>query len=784
MRKLDRRLLRMIGHSKGQFISVAVIVALALCIYILLNMTGMNLNNAVNHYYKLTNFNDIHIQLVRIPEGAVDQLRGINGIKEIQGRVSVDVPLGVDDKEEKVRIRLISLPQEEKINILYQLGNRQGDLGNDNVILLEQFAKARNIKPGDVITPRINGRVHGLTVSGIAASSEFVYVMENQQALLPAPEKFGVAFVSEDFAQSVLGLRGTFNEILVTIDKQGKIDEITDTIEKKLDQYGVKRIIKREDQLSHSILKQELDSLEKMAQTVPLMFLIVAAIIIFIMLSRIVQNDRIAIGVLKALGYSNSNILAHYTKYALAVGLTGAIVGIGSGLLFSGPMCRFYALYFNLPVIKIDISYSYMLKALILTGAFCMTAGILGARRVVKIMPADSMRPEAPKSGKRIFLERLSFFWGRLSFSWKMVIRNAIRTKGRLIFLVLGLSMAYGINTVPLFLVDVFPMMFTSQYSEYQRMDYNVEFTKPMPERVVKEINHLVKADKIEPKLEYPFELQNGWRKKTVSIIGIPKDTSLYKFEDINNQRVELPSEGLFLTEAMANILQIKRGDKITVKNFRPGKDDAEIEVKGIVKQYLGSNAYMDIDSMGALLADKGMITGVSLTARNNENVKNQLKDIKNIASVNSMADIKNSFMEYMDMTLASVGVLLIFGGILGFAIIYNAAVISFSERSQEFASLRVMGFDKKDIYRMVGKENFLITGLAILVGIPLGWGMIAGLAQAYNTEMYTIPMIVSPKIFVYAALATIIFVIIAQLAARKRIYNLNFIDALKSRIS
>ncbi|MGI6686130.1 MAG: ABC transporter permease [Bacillota bacterium] len=787
MGKLDTRLIRIIRHSKGQFISVAVIVAVALCIYVLLNVTAMNLNSSVNYYYELTNFNDIQVQLMRIPQGAVHELKNFAGIKEVQGRVSFDVPLEVEDEGQKVKIRLISLPrEEEKINILYRMGNQLGKFGNDNVILLEQFAKARNIKLGDVINPIINGQVHELIVSGIAASSEFVYVMENEQSLLPLPDKFGVAFVSEEFAQSVFGYRGSFNELLVTVDDESKIDDVVDSIEDKLDRFGVKRIIKREDQLSHSVLTQELDGLEVMAETVPLMFLAVAAIIIFIMLSRIVQNDRTSIGVLKALGYSNMNILGHYTKYALAIGLAGVIVGIGGGLMLSGPMCRFYALYFSIPIIKIDIYYSYMFKALLLVGFFCITAGALGARPVLKIMPADSMRPEAPKSGKRIMLEKIGFIWRRFSFSWKMVVRNAMRTKGRLAFLVLGLAIAYGINTVPLFLADVFPVMFTMQYDKYQKMDYNVEFTRPMPKRVVKDISHLVETDKIEPKLEYPFELQNGWRKETVSIVGVPRNSSFYRFEDVNNREVKLSSKGLFLTEAMADILKVNRGDKITVKNFIPGKDDVKIEVKAIVKQYLGSNVYMDIDAMGELLVDRGMITGVSLSVKDHEKdeVKDQLKDIKNIAAVNSMEDIKNSFLEFMDMMMASVGVLLFFGGILSFAIIYNATVISISERSMEFASLRVMGFDKKDVYRLVGKENFFITGLAVLLGIPLGLGLISSLVRAYNTEMYSIPLIVSPEIFVYAALATIFFVVIAQLAARKKIYNLNFIDALKSRIS
>lgn len=783
MKKLDTRLIRMISHSKGQFISVAVIVAVALCIYMLFNMSAVNLKNAISNFYDLANFNDIHVQLVKIPQGAINDLKAIDGIEEVQGRVSLDVPLRVENEDEKVNIRMISLPKdEERINILYRIGNYRVKIGDDNVILLEQFAKARNIKPGDIITPFINGRVHQLTVSGIAASAEFVYLMENEQSLLPAPEKFGVVFVSEEFAQSVSGYRGSFNELLFTVNDQSKIDDIVDSMETKLDKYGVKRIIKREDQLSNNMLTQEVDGIEKMAKTIPVLFLLVAAIIIFIMLSRIVQNDRMAIGVLKALGYGNISVLSHYTKYALLIGMLGSIVGIGGGILLAGPMIQVYALYFNIPLFKSEIYYFYIVNAFLLTGVFCITAGIMGARPVLSIMPADSMRPEAPKSGKRIMLEKINFIWRRLSFSWKMVIRSMMRTKARFAFLVLGLSLSYAINTVPLFEAEAFPKMFTLQYGEYQKMDYNVEFTQPMNKRVINDISHLIEANKIEPKLEYPFELKNGWRKKTVSIIGIPRDTSFYKFEDENNREVKLPEKGIFIAEALAKTLQVNRGDKITIKNFVPGRKDLELEVSGIVRQYLGANAYMDLKAMEESLMDKEMITGVSLASQ--DNIKEKLKDIKNIASVNSIADMKNSFLEYMDMMMISTRIYLLFGGLLGFAIIYNSTVISISERSMEFASLRVMGFDKKDIFRMVSKENFLITGVAILFGIPLGIGMIQGIVSSFSSEIMTFPMMLTPKTFIYAALSTIFFVIIAQLAARKKIYRLNFIDALKSRIS
>jgi putative ABC transport system permease protein len=783
MKKLDVRLLRMIKHSKGQFISVTAIVATALCIYVLFNMTSININDAVTSYYKMTNTNDLHVQLVKIPEGAVDELKSIEGIMEAQGRISFDVPLRVEDKDEKVSIRLISIPSKgEKINKLYWPSGHPVKVDTNNLVLLEQFAKARNIKAGDSITPYINGREHHLTVSGIAASSEFIYLMENEQSLLPVPDKFGVAYVSEEFAQSVYGYQSSYNEVLITVKDNANIDDVIERVEKTLDKYGIKRITKLENQLSNSILVQKIDGIEKMSNVLPVMFLLVGAVIIVIMLSRIVANDRMAIGVLKALGYRNYDVLSHYTKYALAIGLVGSVIGIIGGILLSGPLSQVFVSYFNIPFVVINIYYSFIFKAIILTSIFCIISGFLGARTVLHILPADSMRPEAPKSGKRIFLERIGFFWRRLSFSWKMVIRNIMRTKRRFIFLVFGLALTYSINAVPLYLGEAMPVMFNLQYGEYQKMDYTIDFTHPMNKSVLKDLNQLVETTRMEPKLEYPFELKSGWKKKAVNIIGAPRDTAFYEFRDMNNKVVHLSEKGIFLTEALANVLGVKQGDFVTIRNFIPGKKDIKIEVSGIVKQYLGINAFMDIEAMQDLLVDKEMVTGVTIAST--DEIKEKLKDIKNISAVRSSKDIQNAFLEYLDTMSVATKFYLLFGGILGFAIIYNATIIGISERNMEFASLRVLGFDKKDIYSMITKENAIMTFLAILLGIPLGMSMISGMAQSFSSEMITLPVTITPGIFVYAAIATIFFVIVAQLATKKKVYNLNFIDALKSRIS
>jgi putative ABC transport system permease protein len=392
------------------------------------------------------------------------------------------------------------------------------------------------------------------------------------------------------------------------------------------------------------------------------------------------------------------------------------------------------------------------------------------------------MRPEAPKTGKRILIERITFLWRRLPFSWKMVIRNIMRNKRRFVFLVLGLALAYSINTVPLYMSNAMVTMFEVQFGEYQKMDYTIEFTKPLNERTIKDISHLIDANIIEPKLEYPFELTNGWRKKAIGIIGVPQQTALYKFVDKDNNVVSLPDKGIFITEALAKTLNVKKGETIVVRSFLPGKEDVVLVVSDIVKQYLGINAYMSIDAMEEQLLEKNMVTGANLAS--DDNLKEKLKDVKNISAVRSSGEIKKSFEEYLDTIVAALSAYMLFGGILGFALVYNATIIGISERTNEFAALRIMGFDKKDIYGMISKENSVMTGIAILVGIPLGSGMISSMVESFSSEMITLPVILTPTIFAQAAVASVIFVIIAQLATLKKIYNLNFIDALKSRIS
>lgn len=785
VKKLNIRLFRQIKSTKGQFISITLMVIIALAIFISMNMVSDNLSVSLETFYEITNFTDLFTEVVRIPQSAIEGLESIPGVSKAQGRVRADVLFKVDDQGEKVRVRLISIPQGDNIlNDNYVIEGKKHPERINEAAVLQQFATGRNIKVGDKITPVIAGKEYNFFVSGIIANPEYIYLMENEMNLLPAPDKFGILYITEEMAQNILGYQGSFNEVVIKLDNydSNNLEEVIEDIEDYLEPYGLIRTIKKDNQLSNSIMNQELNQLDSMSVSITLLFLGVAGVIIYIMLMRLVNNDRISIGVLKAIGYSNFEVLTHYLKYAILIGFAGSLAGIVLSIPIAAGFTNLYIMYMNIPILETQLHYRYFIYGFILTIVFCIIAGFFGTRKILKIMPSDSMKPEAPETGGRIWIEKIAFLWKNFSFSWKMVFRNMFRNKKRAIILILGISLTYGITMVPLYMSLIWNTLFDVQYKIFQTMDYNVVLSKPFNENVIKDISKIIDSDHIEPKIEYPFELQNGWKKKTINVIALNKETKVYNFRTTDGNSIYLEDKGIILSETVAKSLNAKTGDIIKLNNYLPGKDDISVRITGITEQYLGSNAYINIDYFRKLLGEKDLITGVYINSE--DDVVEKLQDIKYIGKVESNKDMMNTFMEYMDLIIYSVSVMMLFGAILGFAIVYNVTIININERSLEISSLRVMGFEKKDIYSMISKENSIMTILGIMLGVPVGRGMCAGIISSVSEDLMTIPLLIQPSTYFYTALATIVFVIIAQLATMKKIYQIDFMDALKSRTS
>ena len=783
MKKINKRLVTLISHSKGQFIAIITVIVVGLMIYMSMASASKNLATSLDDYYEETNFADIYVEVLRMPEKAIPEIKAKHDFTGTEGRIVFDTPYITDDENERVTIRIISKIEETEINKPFFI---EGEDINDkykDILLAQKFAEARNVKVGDTIKMQISGKLHEMNVSGIIASPEYIYLIENAQSMLPPSGKFGVAFVSREFAQRNYGYSGSVNEIIIKTDGTEDLDIIKDNIKDDFEKYGLKRITIKDNQLSNRMISEELFQLEVSSRGVPRLFLGISALVLIMMLSRMVKRDRNTIGVLKGLGYTSFQVILHYTKYAWAVGFFGVLFGTVLGVALSGLMTNLYIVFFNIPMLKIDFYAEFIIFAIIYTFTFCSISGFIGARGVLKITPAESMRPEAPKKGKRIMLERVRFIWNRLSFSWKTIVKNIFRNKRRLIFVLLGVAITYSVIGATLGMMESTYDMMGKFFVEFQKMDYNVNFNRPINKNVSKEIGSFVDIEHVEPKIEFPFELKNGLRKEIVNIIGLEENTEFYSFKNANEEVVKIDETGIILSENLANELKVKKGDQIVLHSFVPDKDDVTIKVSEVIEQGLGMNAYMEIDYMGETLLDKEVATGLFVNSSDEDFVKKLVK-ADNIATIQSSKEMLAIYEEFMGLTIISITVMVVMAGILGFSIVYNATIISISEREMEFSSMRVLGFTKQEIFKIILNENIVIGIAGILLGIPLAMWMGESMANMYSNEIYTMEATDAKIVYVFAGICTFIFIMLSQFATYEKIKRLDFLQALKSRIS
>ncbi|HZK02316.1 MAG TPA: FtsX-like permease family protein, partial [Anaerovoracaceae bacterium] len=451
------------------------------------------------------------------------------------------------------------------------------------------------------------------------------------------------------------------------------------------------------------------------------------------------------------------------------------------GMALANAMTELFLEYFNLPMLKFQFDISYIFSAILLTSAFCAISGLFGSRGVIKITPADAMREEPPKSGKRIMLERLTPIWKRISFSRKLVLKNIFRNKKRTTFVILGVAITYAMMLFATTMPAVVDQMMNQHFTEFQKMDYNIDFYRPVGEKTVRDLKHIIDVDYAEGKIDFPFELSRGHRKQSVNIIGLTEDTHFYEFTDSSGKPQPIRSGGIILSENLSRILKAKKGDSVQVTSYLTEKRKMLIPVIGVVKQTLGMNAYMEIGEMRDILLEKGVITGVYVNTRD-EAVSEKLLAATNIAATMSTRDMRAIYEEYMDIIFASIGFMLVFAGIIGFCIVYIATMISINEREGEFSSLRVLGFTKTEIFRMVRRENNIITAVGILFGIPIGQLFCRYSTVAFSTDIYTLD--ISPALTegIWSGIFTIGFVVLAQAATYRKIRGLDFLQALKNR--
>jgi putative ABC transport system permease protein len=762
-------------------------MVIGILVFTSFSIVSDNLRLSQEGFYKNQNFAEGFAKVRALPFGEIKKLEDLEGIKQIEGRMVQDVQVLSPDSEENVYLRLVSI-DPLKGNPLNGVLLTQGiPLKNDemNIWVDSKFFETHNMELNDEIEIITGGKKRSLSIVGVGKSPEFIYALRTSADVYPDPETFGIAFVPLEIMEKLFGEK-TFNDLVFSLKPGVKFENIKDTLELELKPYGLTSLFPRDDQVSHLLLESELKSLETMAQAMPLMFLAIAAMILYITLKRLTEQQRGQIGILKAFGYTRREIISHYLTYPLIIALIGSILGGIFGAMLAGPFTQLYQAFFNMPDLSAKFSPLYFFLGIILSLVFSLLAGYQGCKNILKLEPAQALRPPAPPGGGKIWLEKISAFWNMLTVQGMMAVRNLSRNKGRSIFIFIGIMFCFAMSGYTWSMNDLIQKMLYDQYEKVEVYDVKLTLNNPMDERqVARELAAFTGVSNVEALAEIPVTLKKNWLEKDVSLLGIPADSQLYNILDKNGRIIQPPKEGILLSERLASLLEADIGTELSLDTpLIQDWDAKKIEVVGIIPQYVGINAYMELNSLQHFLGQGALATSFMINIEEDriQPLQEKYRQSTAVAAIEAKEQKLNKLQEMMASYGSMIYLLALIAVIIGFAIIYSSSSITLSERSRELASMMVLGMTPQEVLSVITFEQWFLGIGAMLVGIPMAKFMLLSMSQAMNSDVFTMPVTITISAYLLAFLVTTASIWIAQQVAARKIKRLSLVEVLKAR--
>lgn len=783
---LNRKLLRDLWNLKGQVLAIAMVIAGGVATFIISFSTIDSLVLTQQAFYRDNRFAEVFASVKRAPQRLEERILAIPGVERVQTRVVGMATLEVEDFTEPITGQLVSLPNtgQPELNQPYL---REGRLprrrASDEVVISEPFAEAHDLHPGDSLSAIINGRGKALTIVGIGLSPEFIYQIQ-PGALFPDYERYAILWLRQEPLAEAYDMDGAFNNVTLTLARGALQAEVIDRLDRLFRPYGGIGAYGRENQLSHEYLSQEIQQLRSMAGIVPLIFLGVAAFLLNVVITRMINEQREQIAVLKAFGYSNHTIGLHYVTLILLILAVGLLPGVIAGAWLGHGMSRIYSDFFRFPYLHYHLAPGVVIAAVGISTLAALLGALHSVRRAARLPPAQAMRPEPPARYRTTLVERLGA-QHLFDQPTRMILRHLERQPFKSLLSVLGIAMAGAILMVGAFQEDAIDYMIDVQFSLAQREDMAVTFTEPASRKSLFELQALPGVQRVEPFRAVAVELRAGHRSYRTSLQGFEEDSRLHRVLDKDLNPLRLPGAGIVLTDYLAKWLEVGPGDRLIVEVLEGSQPVLEARVAGLVKEYIGVSAYMDITALNRLMREGHLISGAFLAVdeRAQQRLFERLKERPRVAGISIRQVAIQSFYETMAETLlifALVNTLL--AGSIAFGVVYNSARIAFSERSRELASLRVLGFTRGEIaYILLGELAVLIL-VAVLLGFFIGWLFCRLIAENLTSELYRVPLVTEPSTYGFSASVVLVAAILSGILIWRKLYRLDLIAVLKTR--
>ena len=783
---LNRKLLRDLIAMKTQALAIAMVVAAGVTMFVMYLSVFSSLQKTRRVYYERHRFADVFASLKRAPLRVATDIARLPGVSAMEARVVANVTLDLEQLEEPASGRLISIPADRRpqVNDLFLRRGRWIEPGRpDEVLASEGFVLAHRLNPGDTVPAIINGRLRRLTIVGVALSPEFIYTIRPGE-LVPDEKRFGIFWMDRQALGAAFDMEGGFNDVVLSLARGATPDETMAQLDRMLEPYGGLGAIPRALQLSHWTVENELAQLQSFGVIIPLIFLMVAAFILNVALTRALALQRPQIAALKALGYTNAELGWHYLKWALLIGVLGVAIGVAAGAWLGNLLIGLYNQFFRFPVLLFSVPPGVVAGAAGLTLAAAGAGAFTAVRRAVRVPPAEAMRPEAPAGYRRSFLEtpRIS---RHLGTAGRMVLRNVSRHPFRAAASIFGIGFAVAILMIGFVFADAMENLIETQFWVAERQDVTVTFVEPRSEAARYALAQLPGVIAVEPQRTVAARVRAGHRERYLAITGVPPNPRFRRIVDRDGRAMRVPPSGVVFSKILADVLGVRTGDEVTIEVLEGARPVRHVRVTGLVDDVLGVAVYMDEQALHRMMREDDVVSGALLLVDSAQSatLSKALKRVPTVAGAGFKRAVVQSFRDTMAANMnLSIAINLIFASVIAFGVVYNAARVSLSERSRELASLRVLGFTRAEISLILLGELAILTLAALPVGAVFGYGMAVAIVQTVQSEVYRFPLYVSRQAIAWAWLGIIAAALVSALIVRRRLDTLDLVAVLKIR--
>lgn len=793
---LKKKMIRDVLKNKSQFITILLMVMVGVMVYAGIEAYMDGMTDTANRFYTKNNLPDVNVIGTSFTKNDLNDIKSIDNVVDAERKLT----LTMNDAKDNDKSYLVNVIEDNNISKFYVKDGTSFDKKKSGVWLDYFYAKENNIKVGDKISFKYEKYVFNEKVNGLIYVPDYVYDVKDESQIMPNHKTYGFLYMSsnelegfiKDEAKNKLSsklgknlsdeefnkLNPTFNfednipynYVMVDVKTKKDVNKVKDEIEKRVE--NAKATISIEKTSSYAMYQGEIDEGAAYVGIFSGLFLFIAMLSVITTMTRIIKNQKLEIGTLKALGFSKYKITRHYVGYGFWVALLGASLGILLGRYFLGSVfLNIEMSFFEMPEGRVLIKpLTYVVSLLVVIVTSIIT--FLTCYKELRKKPADSLRNELPSVNEKNLNITTKGIFKNMNFSSKWNLRDIIRNKFRTITGVIGIVGCCTLIVCALGMLNSMNNFIKIQFDDLYNFDYKLNLKENVKQSRIDEL-----ADKYgnNTSMTLNIEIKDDNDDREANTLFVDDSNGYVRFANKDYKFKTLDrNDGVYVTYKFSDKYNLKIGDKISWHSYG-SKTYYKSKIVGYIRdpEVQGVTATRSyIESIGINYKPDSIYT--------NKDLKN-VKQINGVNVVQGIDELKTAIKSMLSMMRKMIIIIILFAILLGVVIIYNMGILSYSEKEYQFATLKVLGFNSRKIKNIFTKQNSIICIISTIIGLPFGYFLTSYLFKVCLDDNYDFEVYIKPITYVLAFIGTYLVSYFVSKFLARRINKIDMVSSLKS---